>query len=215
MKIHIGVDFDNTIVCYDSVFHQLARKERLIPHDVETSKEKIRNYLRQIGKEDAWTKMQGYGYGPGIKHAEPFPGVVTFFRFCRKESLSISIVSHKTRHPYLGPPYNLHKAAYGWLQHYGFFDQGDLGLTRDQVFFELTMEEKINRIKQLGCTHFIDDLPEFLSNPHFPPNITTILFDPKGNYVNSQPLQSVSSWENILHIFRKHLDTHERVTQKM
>ena len=33
------------------------------------------------------------------------------------------------------------------------------------MFFELTKEAKVARIGGLGCTHFIDDLPEFLREP--------------------------------------------------
>ena len=34
MAFRIGIDFDNTIVCYDEVFVRTAKAEGLIPHDL-------------------------------------------------------------------------------------------------------------------------------------------------------------------------------------
>ncbi len=200
--MHIGIDFDNTIICYDKLFHKVALEKGLIPDDLPASKGNVRDYLRKTGKEDAWTEMQGYVYGKRIMDADPFPGVFDFFRFSRDKGIPIRIVSHKTRHPYMGPGYDLHQAAYRWLEQYGFFDSGNIGLAREHVFFELTKKEKICRIKKLGCTHFIDDLPEFLSEPTFPGNVICILFDPNRNHINGHSLQRVSSWKKILEIFK-------------
>ena len=58
--MHLGVDFDNTIVCYDALFHKVARERNLIPSDVPVNKSDVRNHLRRVGNEDAWTAMQGY-----------------------------------------------------------------------------------------------------------------------------------------------------------
>ena len=49
-------------------------------------------------------------------------------------------------------------------------------LKENQVFFELTKEEKVQRIVQLGCTHYIDDLPEILEM--LPDTVQKILFAP-------------------------------------
>ena len=37
----IGVDFDNTIVCYDKVFHVAAYEKGLIPADLPVSKGRV------------------------------------------------------------------------------------------------------------------------------------------------------------------------------
>ncbi|MCP4351308.1 MAG: haloacid dehalogenase-like hydrolase [Desulfobacterales bacterium] len=200
--MYIGIDFDNTIICYDKVFHKVAREQGLIPANLTASKDNVRDYLRKTGKEDAWTEMQGYVYGKRIMDADPFSDVIDFFRFSRNKDIPVCIVSHKTRHPYMGPEYDLHQATYRWLEHHGFFDSENIGLAREQVFFELTKKEKITRIKKLGCTHFIDDLPEFLSEPAFPGNVIRILFDPNRNHLNGHSLQRVSSWKKILEIFK-------------
>ena len=43
----IGIDFDNTIVFYDDLFHKIATEEKLIPSNFPTSKVLIRDYLRK------------------------------------------------------------------------------------------------------------------------------------------------------------------------
>ena len=34
----IGIDFDNTIVCYDELFGQLAREQDLVPDHIPSTK---------------------------------------------------------------------------------------------------------------------------------------------------------------------------------
>jgi len=68
------------------------------------------------------------------------------------------------------------------------------GLDFGDVYFELTKADKLRRIEQLGCTYFIDDLPEFLTDPQFPAAVQRILFDPAGRYVDSFPLTAFRSW---------------------
>ena len=111
----IGIDFDNTIVSYDVVFHRAAVEQELIPPEVPADKSKIRDYLRWVNKEDAWTELQGLVYGVYIKYAPPFSGVKGFFRYCKENKISICIISHKTRFPFLGKKHNLHKSAVRWF----------------------------------------------------------------------------------------------------
>ena len=80
-----------------------------------------------------------------------------------ENGIQMVIVSHKTRTPYMGPPYDLHKAAWNWLDKYKFFSDVGLKWERSQVYFEETKHTKISRIKTLECSHYIDDLPKFWS----------------------------------------------------
>ena len=193
----IGVDFDNTIVCYDSLFHRVAVEEGLIGPEVPASKEKVRDYLRQCGKEEVWTQMQGLVYGARMQEAAPFPGVLEFFARCVQHGVPVCIVSHKTRYPYLGPAYDLHEAARGWLESQGFFDPDHIGLSPDRVYFELTKQEKLKRIAKNGCSEFIDDLPEFLGEANFPEGVDRILFDPQNHHLSGHPFRRASSWAEI------------------
>jgi len=201
--MHIGIDFDNTIVCYDKVFYQVAVEKGLIPSDIPPGKNNVRDYLRKIGKEDEWTRLQGLVYGTRMNYAEAFSGVFDFMKWCQEDQIAISIISHKTRHPYMGPDYDLHLAALQWMETQDFFEPRNLGLPRAQVFLELTKTDKIGRIINTGCTHFIDDLPEFLLEPDFPQNVISILFDPN-NMVTAVdfPFRRCSSWDEILIDFK-------------
>lgn len=196
--MRIGVDFDNTIVCYDEVFHKVALEGGYIPTDLSVSKGQVRDYLRRSGKEDIWTEMQGYVYGMCILDAKPFPGVKEFFGKSKELGIPVDIISHRTKYPYMGPKYDLHMAAVKWLETQGFFEPSKLGLSRTHFFLELTKADKIKRIVDTGCTHFIDDLPEFLLAPSFPKNVISILFDPNNSCEPGFAFQRVSSWAEVL-----------------
>ncbi len=190
----IGVDFDNTIVCYDGLFRKLALDKGLVPHDIGQAKNAVRDHLRQIGREDRFTELQGYTYGPGMCEARLFPGVVEFFNRCHQIGQELFIVSHRTRHPYLGERYDLHQAARDFLVVHGFNDPARIGLADDHIFFEESKQGKVARINAVGCTHFIDDLPEFLDEPNFAVGIEKILFDPNGLHSECTKFRRIASW---------------------
>ncbi|NLI76240.1 MAG: haloacid dehalogenase-like hydrolase [Candidatus Riflebacteria bacterium] len=190
----IGLDFDNTIIRYDEVFRQVAVGRGLVPADLPPTKTAVRDFLRRAGREPAWTELQGVVYGPGIGAAEPFPGVLDFFRACRRDGMAVCIISHKTRVPYAGEPHDLHAAAMGWLEAQGFFRPDGIGLARADVWFEETKAGKLARIAERGCTHFLDDLPELLTDPAFPAIGGRCLFDPGGGCTLALPFPKVASW---------------------
>jgi beta-phosphoglucomutase-like phosphatase (HAD superfamily) len=192
--MRIGLDFDNTIVCYDEVFGRVAVEQGLVPPHAATSKTAIRDHLRAAGQEDRWTELQGTIYGPRMLDAPPFPGVIEFFMACRAAGLRLVIVSHRTRFPYLGPRHDLHAAARDWLVRRGFHDPAGIGLPEECVHFEDTKEAKLARIAALGCTHFIDDLPELLTHPLFPAHVRRILFDPHAAAPLPTDTARLSAW---------------------
>jgi hypothetical protein len=194
MTVRIGLDFDNTIVCYDELFPRIAREQDLVPADTPPSKGHIRDYLRSIDREDDWTLLQGYVYGARMDEADAFPGVIDFLRYCREQQWTVFIISHKTRSPYMGPAYDLHQAARHWLEINGIFDPDGAGLAREQVFFELTKEDKIERIRSQQCDYFVDDLPEFLSIESFPTTTRRILFDPANRHPDETRFARSTSW---------------------
>lgn len=193
----IGVDFDNTIVCYDRVIYDTARERGLIPSSVSVSKSVVRDYLRAHGREEEWTELQGYVYGEGLKRAEPFPGALDFFRRCHELALPVSVISHKTSVPFRGPAFDLRDAAQQWLERHGFYDSTGARMHPDQVFFESSKAAKLQRIADLECRYFIDDLPEFLSEPSFPVGVSKILFNPSGSGVPKAGVTTVRSWNEL------------------
>jgi hypothetical protein len=192
----LGVDFDNTIVCYDHAFYHGALAKGLIPPSLSHTKNEIRNYLRDNGQEEEWIELQGFVYGACMEAAEPFPGVIEFFQKCHIHGIGSYIISHKTRYPYRGIQYDLHSVAFDWISKHELYDMNDAHLS-DTVFLELTKEEKIQRIITQKCTHFIDDLPEFLSESTFPPEVHRILFDPHHLHDDADADTHISSWSDL------------------
>jgi hypothetical protein len=196
-EFRIGVDFDNTIVCYDDVFYRMALAEQLIPAELPPDKTAVRDHLRAIGREDRWTAMQGLAYGERMAEAKPFPGFREFLSACSSKAFPVAIISHRTRQPIVGQPCDLHVAAYRWIEANGFMDL----VSPDAIHFRETRQGKALRIREAGCTHFIDDLPEFLAEPLLPPNLHRILFDPARIVVSKAGLTVVASWTEIQSIF--------------
>lgn len=192
----IGIDFDNTIVCYDALFHTLAREQGLIDAGLPVSKGAVRDALRAQGREETWIAMQGEVYGGRILEADMFAGVKDFFISCRAQGYALYIVSHKTRHPFRGPQYDLHQAALDWLRHKAFIDAAEALLPAEHVHLELSKADKHARIAALGCAYFIDDLPEFLLDAGFPASSERLLFDPAGSYTGHD-LTRYSSWQAL------------------
>lgn len=196
----LGIDLDNTIVCYEGVFHRAAFERGLVPADLPREKEEVRARLVAEGKEGAWTELQGLVYGALMGEARPFRGVLPFFAAARRAGADLKIISHRTRYPYAGERRDLHAAALGWLRAEGFLDPRRGGLARDDVFFEESAESKVRRIGSEGCTHFIDDLPRLLIHDEFPAGTSGMLFDPAGRHAppaGGREFCAFRSWDDI------------------
>ncbi|MBB3212999.1 hypothetical protein FHW67_002287 [Herbaspirillum sp. Sphag1AN] len=200
--MRIGLDFDNTIVSYDSLFHAVAVEKSLVPAQTPVSKVEVRDYLRAVGNEPAWTELQGYVYGARMDQAEAYPGFVEFVHAARENNVELVIVSHKTKYPFLGPQYDLHAAAGGWIASALRDDKGSF-FPDGSVFFELTKEAKIARIAACRCDYFIDDLPEILRMPGFPVDTGRLLFDPEQCHGTDDVTARFGSWYEIKNFFEQ------------
>jgi hypothetical protein len=176
----IGIDLDNTLVCYDALFHLAACEERLIEPSLPANKEAIRDAIRLLPEgESRWTRLQAIVYGPRMSAARLFEGGGAFLRRCARSGIPARIVSHKTRFARLdGRRVDLRRASLQWLETKGLFSE--FGLSPGDVFFEATRAEKIERIRALGCTDFIDDLAEVFADGAFPRETRKLLFAPHG-----------------------------------
>jgi hypothetical protein len=199
--MRIGIDFDNTIACYDGVFHAAALDRGLIPPDIGRDKTSVRDYLNGTGRKDAFTELQGHVYGARMDLAAPYPGFADFVVRARGAGHELFIVSHKTPRPILGPPHDLHAAARAFLTARGLVGDAAAQVAPVHVFFELTAAAKVARAAALRCDAFIDDLPEVLAMPGLPDDVRRILFDPDNRFANDlDGLPSVrrrSSWTAI------------------
>jgi len=179
--LRIGLDFDNTIITYDDVFLATARERGLVNASFSGRKQAVRDAIRlQPDGELSWQKLQGHVYGRGLAQAAMFEGVDSFLARCRDENVPVVIVSHKTEFGHYDPErLNLRDAAREWMIKHGFFGDAGYGIAPADVYFESTRQDKLARIAQLGCTHFVDDLEEVLADPEFPSGVERILFTPE------------------------------------
>ena len=186
MRCILGVDFDNTLVNYDHIFWKTARRMGFIASELTEHKKSIRDAIRQLPEgEMKWQQVQAYVYGKAMNEALVIDGVPEFLQTCRRLGVPVYIVSHKTEFAAQDTgKINLRRTALDWMRQKGFFEPERLGFSIDQVFFESTRQDKIERIKQLGCTHFIDDLEETFLEESFPDRVKKILYAPmKSNSV--------------------------------
>lgn len=197
--MRIGFDFDNTIVGYDALFFKIACERELVPSDIPANKVAVRDHLRRIGREDAWTELQGYVYGARMDEASIYPGVIEFLCWADQAGHDLAIVSHKTQYPFLGPQYDLHAAARAWIGRH-LLVNGRAPIPTGQIFFEVTKEEKLARIDSFGCDMFLDDLPEILQAGGFPATTRRILFDPERHHEAAAlpGIVRVQSWDEIV-----------------
>jgi hypothetical protein len=177
--MRIGIDFDNTLACYDPVFTRLAREQGLIEQDEQITKQGFRQLIRRKNNgELLWQRLQGEIYGQRMQEAEQFDGEDLFLRRCAAApDIEVFIVSHKTVFGHFDETQsNLRHAAKLWMRDKGFFDPMKYAIPEAHLFFESTQLEKVARIAKLQCDVFIDDLIELFSTPSFPCGTKKILF---------------------------------------
>jgi hypothetical protein len=198
--MRIGIDFDNTIACYDGVFHAAALERALIPAEIPTDKQSVRDFLRAQGRDADFTVLQGYVYGARMDLVTLYPGFVETLGVLVSSGHTVYLVSHKTKQAIAGPPYDLHASARGFLEARRLIG-GGTGLRPEHLFFELTMEDKVARALALGCEAFVDDLPEILEMPAIRDNMRPILFDPEEHFAAidgaAVRLERYTSWPAI------------------
>jgi hypothetical protein len=141
----LGLDLDNTLVCYDHLFWRLAHERGQISADVPCRKECVRDEFRRTGRETEWTLLQGEVYGRRMRDAEPFPQVLDALAELARAGWDLRIISHRSRTPYAGPPWDLHASAREWLAARGFLNQAT-GLNVDRVHLETDKSGKLARI---------------------------------------------------------------------
>jgi len=196
--MRLGFDFDNTIVSYDRLFHKVSVEAGKIPEKTPKNKNAVRDCFREMGEEDQWTEIQGYVYGARILEASLFPNALNVILELRDAGHELFIVSHKTRHPFIGPQFDLHEAAWNWIDRYLRDDEGEPAIPKSRVFFHEKKDEKIGRIRAAKINAFLDDLPEILLHRDFPPDVQKILFAPNVNGATNPALSCIRNWDELI-----------------
>jgi hypothetical protein len=195
----IGVDFDNTLVDYGDILHAAAVERGLIPPSARKDKNGIRDRIRGLRDgESEWRKLQALVYGARIGEARLFEGADLFLTRCKRMGIPVYIVSHKTEYAAAGEEgINLRASALAWMTAQGFFRADGFALSAEMVFFDSTRLEKVQRIRLLACTHFIDDLEETFLEETFPAAVDKILFAPQRRQAALRGVRIMGSWREI------------------
>jgi hypothetical protein len=191
------------VVCYNQLLARIARQRGLLESGASETKRQLRDRIRQLEEgEIEWQKCQAQLYGPRIGEATLIAGVPEFFVRCRERGVKLFIVSHKTEFSrYDDTGTNLRTAALEWMTANGFFKPDRLGLAPSDVFFAGTRQEKIERIAELGCTDFVDDLEETYLENSFPRETTRILYEPGRESPAPPGVLWMKSWQEISEYF--------------
>ena len=195
----IGIDFDNTIINYDEVVYKIACERNFIPASFPHNKQKIKDAIVALPEGHVkWQEVQAIMYGERIQEAKLTPGLLKFIQECENHGFQIYVISHKTKYSnLLTNSRDFKSVALQWMSKNIFSPESSL--LPSLVYFEPTREEKIKRIAQLRCTHFIDDLEEVFLEPNFPNDIIKILYAPNRDAKKILPKDITlrNNWEEI------------------
>ena len=198
IRYRIGLDFDNTVVSYDHLLQEEAIQRGWLEAAASSGKRAIRDRIRQRPQgEQKWRQLQAVVYSVRMREAVLSEGVDRFVARCRQQGAAVFVVSHKTEYAAGDATAHLRAAALAWMQAKGLFRAEGWGLSRGQVYFESTRQEKVQRIRALRCTHFIDDLEETFLEPTFPAQVARILYDPYGQATSASPVRIARTWEQV------------------
>ncbi|MFC1665005.1 aminoglycoside phosphotransferase family protein [Pseudomonadota bacterium] len=198
--MNIGIDFDNTIARYDALLAEVALEKGLVDKSWNgKGKTELRDHLRrQPEGETSWMKLQGRIYGKYMYRAQLMPGVANFFLKCKLQGHKVFIVSHKTEFGHFDPErISLRQEALKWMEAKGFFDPMYFSIDRENVFFADTRYEKVNKVAELQCDWFIDDLPEVFAEDSFPECTQKVLFGQFDNTCLSNSVVPINNWSEV------------------
>ena len=189
----IGIDFDNTIICYDEVFKKISHEQKIFPINLK-KKEEIKKYIIKKFSEKFWTFLQSLIYGEEIEFAKPFSNAKKTLSKLKKKH-DLFLVSHKSKFPYLGKRINLIERANRWLVKNEFTKCKNSIFLSENIFFEKSIKKKIERIKKINCDIFIDDLKPLLDS--LPSTVLKIYFSQNSKAYKKntkQPHDIFSNW---------------------
>jgi len=191
----IGLDFDNTIVCYDGAIERLATEVFKLPAHVKKNKTGLRDYLRAENREPEWTEFQGRLYGPGMDYAEAFPGAIKTIIALKEAGHHCLVISHRTKHPYSGPKYDLHDSVRKWIGA-NLVHNGAPVFAETDITMNETRDQKIAVINASQCDVFVDDLLEILEDKNFPATTKKLWFSDRAPPENSGII-AIKHWDDL------------------
>lgn len=177
----VGLDLDNTLIDYSHAVSFYA--DKYLRRNLKNIFE-IRKALKTNDLDSEWQKAQSWIYTEGLNHAVLSEGAIELLHDLKQTGTPLYVISHKTRRtPRNFGNLDLRKPAKDWIKR----NLEPLDINISGVFFESTRTEKIERIKRLKITHFVDDLIEVLTDENFPKSVEKYLYNPSSQKIDVDP----------------------------
>lgn len=186
-----GFDLDNTLIDYSNSVKQYCNANNL---EECRNIHELRALLRASDSSgQQWQLAQGWLYVDGLSFAHPGLGAVELCEYLERKGFKLQIVSHKTSHtPDFCGRKPLREVANKWLA------EGELSAyfpNTNVIHYESTRKLKIERIRSLNLSYFVDDLREVFQDPGYPKEVTSFLLQ---DITNELPwVKSVPSFDSI------------------
>jgi hypothetical protein len=190
MKIKsVGLDLDNTLIDYTQAYFKIAEIFGITL--VDLNKDSIKQHLTDYKNNDVeWQRFQSILYTKGLDYAELAPGLLNFLKFCKTKRVKVSVVSHKTltTSKKFGN-LNLRTPALKWLKEQQLIPTL---ISLEDIFFCPSKSLKIEKINQLKCDIFVDDLEEVLNDSNLNFDVKKVQFS------NELKNNSISNFEELI-----------------
>lgn len=197
-KYKVGLDFDNTIICYDDVFHTIALKKGWIKKDFPHSKVLVKEFLVKEDHNDLrWQELQAEAYGEEIFTAHFYPEALQVIKTLKDLGHELHIVSHKSEYSHLRKEVNLRQKALEWMEQNKLLEI----IPPSNVHFAADRNQKVEKIKNLGIDFFLDDLLEVLEHPQFPSSTLRFHFTPGLDVKTKVEFPQINHWTKFQEAF--------------
>jgi len=204
-KIHatIGIDLDNTIIDYELSIEALCRDQYPTLSLAKNSKEELKSAITNSLGNKEWTRCQSLLYGRYIEFAELYSSSAKTIYSLQKSGWEVQIISHKTETSISSSRIPLREIAENWLlEKLSPVFQSKYEL-KSKIHFCNSIDEKINKILNLKCKAFVDDLHLVLSL--LPKDISRYwIFQNQSDDKNG--ITAVENWEDLYRIVLKSND---------
>lgn len=190
-KIKFGFDLDNTVINYDKAIEKWCSKNKIY---IFKNVIELKLYISKLGNyQNRWLDIQEWLYTEGLAYATLQTGVKTIFDYLLLKNSHLYVISHKSSIS-AKKKLDLINPVWVWLNKElnQYFENSKI-----EIYFEETREKKINRITNLGITHFLDDLVEIFQNPNFPRQTKAFWFSSPASPITHSNVIQIQKFDEL------------------
>jgi hypothetical protein len=171
VPFRLGFDLDNTLIDYSISVQKFCEQNSLKEFRNMID---LRKFLRETDQSgNKWQLAQEWLYTDGLTYAQTAPGAITLCNYLALNGFQMFIVSHKTIFtPLAFGNKPLREFATNWIKASKlavYFSENE------NIYYEASREQKIERIIKLDLAFFVDDLIEVFLEPNYPKMVKSFL----------------------------------------